>query len=61
MTNRFPPIVLEEGKYTIVLDDKGFRALRYGEDWRNLNGDKMVMALCHRISELEEAHGQYDE
>jgi len=53
MTNRFLPISLEEGKYTILFDDKGFRALRHGGAWCDLNGDKMVLALCHHIDELE--------
>jgi hypothetical protein len=50
-------IVLENGKYTIIQNIQPkyeFKALRYGEEWRNLTGDGMILALCHRIEELEE-------
>jgi hypothetical protein len=49
-------IILEDGKYTIVYDFSPqsftFKALRYGEEWRNLSGDKLILALIHRIEEL---------
>lgn len=44
-----------DGKYTLVNDDKGFRALRYGEEWRSLVGDKMILSLCQEILKLREA------
>jgi hypothetical protein len=50
-------IVLEDGKYTILYGaEKGqkFQALRYGEEWRDLTGDKMVYLLCCKVEELEE-------
>ena len=45
-----------EGKYTYVLtaDYKQY-ALRYGEEWRDLAGDKFVLALA---SELHEARAE---
>ena len=44
-----------DGKYTIILpQDGGLHALRYGEKWRDLCGDGMVLALAQRIEELEE-------
>jgi hypothetical protein len=43
------------GKYTLVWDDPGGRqrALRYGEEWRELTGDNLVAAMRNRIEELE--------
>jgi len=46
------PIVLEDGKYTVLRDDGCLRALRNGEPWRDLTGEKLVGALCDRIDEL---------
>ena len=48
-------IDLWEGKYTVVMseDMKTFKALRYGEEWRNLCGDNLIHALVSRIRELE--------
>jgi hypothetical protein len=53
-----------EGKYTICLPEKAeedFKALRYGDDWRDLTGDGMVLALCHEIEELRERLNIKDE
>ena len=47
---------LSEGKYTIISpeDNKGnFRALRYGEEWRDLTGDGLVLSLVQHAEELE--------
>jgi len=45
-----------DGKYTIIYDlEKGqSEALRYGEKWRDLRGDKMVLAMFDTIIELRE-------
>lgn len=58
-------IELNGGKYTIIneLDNGGgFIALRYGEEWRSLAGDNLVLALFHKIEELIEENErlQYD-
>jgi len=47
---------LENEKYTIIEDlNKGkFEALRYGDDWRNLIGDNLILALVYKVQELEE-------
>ena len=47
---------LENGKYTIIEDlNKGkFEALRYGDDWRSLIGDNLILALVYKVQELEE-------
>lgn len=49
-------IELYDGKYTVILTDNGkrFRALRYGEEWKDLAGDGMVLSMFYKIQELEE-------
>lgn len=42
-------IVLEGGKYIYEQDDKGSRALRYGEPWRDLTGDNLVYSMACEI------------
>ena len=49
-------IVLAEGKYTVHIPEKPgdqFYAWRYGEYWRSLTGDGLVLAMAQRITELE--------
>lgn len=49
-------VTLEDGKYKLEHDGTGYlRALRYGEPWRDLTGDKLMLALVQRIEELEAA------
>ena len=46
-------------KYTVLQDDIGrVSALRYGNKWRDLSGDGLVLSLCHQIMELEENLGK---
>lgn len=47
-------IELEEGKYEIILNENPFefKALRYGEEWRDLAGDKLILALVNKIEEM---------
>ena len=46
-------IELKDGKYVIIQEDDGRQyALRHGEPWRDLTGDKMVGAMFDRIEEL---------
>lgn len=48
---------LGNGKYEIVnglMKGEGIKALRYGEDWRNLNRDNLVLAMYHEITYLRE-------
>jgi hypothetical protein len=42
-------------KYTVIEDFQNgvFKALRYGEEWRNLVGDNLILAMLYRIEELE--------
>lgn len=48
-------ITLDNGKYTIIedLDNGRFKCLRYGEEWRSLIGDGMILSMFCRIQELE--------
>lgn len=51
---KFFDIKLEHGKYRVIFDSySGFRALRYGEPWRDLTGDNLIMTMAFRIEELE--------
>lgn len=47
---------LQDGKYTIIrsADYSQFEALRHGESWRNLAGDKLIHALVDRIESQQE-------
>lgn len=48
-------ITFGEGKYRYIMDSSGkSRCLRNGEEWRDLVGDKMVLALVAEIEELRE-------
>jgi len=51
-------IKLAGGKYRLLQngDGTGLRALRYGEEWRDLTGDNLVSELGHRIeSRIDES------
>jgi hypothetical protein len=44
-----------DNKYTIVEDLRNgvFKATRYGEEWRNLVGDNLILAMVSKIEEME--------
>ena len=46
---------LENNKYEIIEDlEHGiFKAERYGEEWRDLSGDNLMLALIYKVQELE--------
>ncbi|MGL4895142.1 MAG: hypothetical protein ACRC47_09935 [Shewanella sp.] len=50
-------IKLEGGKYVWSFDELTGRqeAYRFGELWRDLNGDNLTLAMGHRIATLEAA------
>ena len=56
-------ISLDDGKYEIIFDQNDrvseFYALRYGEEWRSLTGDNMVLCMFQRIKDLEEQLFQF--
>ena len=50
---------LESGKYKIIYNFNPvgsekfvFKAKRYEQEWRDLSGDKLIMALIQKIEEL---------
>lgn len=50
-------IELSDGKYTVInelSEGGGFRALRYGEEWRDLAGDNLIHAMFCEIERLRE-------
>lgn len=48
-------VVLAGGKYEVRhTNGTNLRALRYGERWRDVRGDNLVLALVQRIEELED-------
>ena len=53
-------IVLDHGKYTVVNDNGILTAKRHGEDWpaadASLCGDKLSLAMVHRILDLQTAN-----
>lgn len=47
-------VAVADGKYQVRhTHGANLRALRYGEPWRDLCGDGLVLALVQRIEELE--------
>lgn len=55
MSNRLE-VSVDNNKYTVIMDQNGgLRCLRYGEEWRDLLGDGMVLALAQEIEALREA------
>lgn len=47
-------VSLEEGKYRLIRYKNGaLSALRHGEPWRDLTGDKLVGALLDRLLDAE--------
>lgn len=48
-------VEVENGKYTYVFKpDGGSHVLRYGEEWRDVTGDKMVYCMAAEIQELRD-------
>lgn len=48
-------VSIEDGKYTIVQPEDGVSyALRYGERWRELLGDSLMLSAAYEIEELRE-------
>lgn len=43
------------GEYEVIedLQSRTFKALRHGEEWKELIGDNLIMALIDRIEKLE--------
>ena len=51
-------IKLDTGKYEVVFPEDGkLHALRYGEPWRDLTGDKLILAMMYEIERLRDQIG----
>ena len=68
MPNEYPTrLDICDGKYTLIIDTDTGRAecLRYGEKWRDLVGDKMVLALFDELVDArvraEEARAEIED
>jgi hypothetical protein len=47
----------DNGKYTVIFStvnapNTTFKALRHGEEWRDLTGDGLVLAMLHEVERL---------
>lgn len=52
-------LTLEDGKYELTLCQNGaFTAKRYGEPWRDMTGDKMILAMFDALTQLLSAEAQ---
>lgn len=48
-------ITICDGKYTVIQDATGrTRALRYGEEWRELTGDNLAIGAAYEIGSLRQ-------
>jgi hypothetical protein len=48
-------VTVGDGKYSVVVrSDGGMHALRNGEAWRDLTGDKLVYCLTAEVQRLRE-------
>lgn len=48
-------IKLDNGKYEIIVNKDGtVKCLRYGEEWRDITGDGMVLAMAYEIDRLKD-------
>lgn len=49
-------IELRDGKYAVIHDNgRDLRALLHGREWRNLDGDGLVLAMAQEIEELRKS------
>ncbi len=51
---RFIDLLVNDGKYTILMDDGDFRALRHGKSWRDLTGDGLIYWLAVELQEAKQ-------
>ena len=47
-------IDVADGKYTVIYDNGRLTALRYGEPWRDINGDNLVYYLAVELRQARE-------
>ena len=52
-------VTVDDGKYTVIQQADGrMRALRYGEEWRDLTGDGLICALAHEVESLRAKYAE---
>ena len=52
-------VTVEDGKYTVIQEKSGrLMALRYGQPWRDCNGDGLIHALAYEVDELRKERDQ---
>lgn len=51
-------ISVNDGKYTVVIDQGKLNALRYDEPWRDLTGDNLIYWLAIELQEARETIGE---
>jgi hypothetical protein len=53
-------INIGDGKYTVIQEDNPwiFKALRNGEEWRDLTGDNLILAMLYRIEDMQKIINQ---
>lgn len=55
-------IEIDYGKYTVIHNNgQGLHALRYGMEWRDLDGDKLILAMANEIEQLRKENDNYFE
>lgn len=55
-------VTVADGKYMVIHENGlNFRALRYGEMWRDLTGDGLVLALTDALAGVKPAPPVYDQ
>lgn len=53
MSENLIDVTLEGGKYRVLMGKDGnLKALRHGEEWRDLCGDNLVYYLANEVQEL---------
>lgn len=48
-------VTVGDGKYTVIMERYGqTHALRYGEPWRCISGDNLILSLAMEVERLRE-------
>ena len=53
-------IELDGGKYTYIFDNGKQKALRYGEEWRDLTGDNLIYWMAVELNDLRKYKADMD-
>lgn len=56
MSEQHLNVSVDNGKYTVIMEANGrMHALRYGEPWQDLSGNKLVYCLAAEVEALRNA------